>query len=241
VLLRLSSLAWLVFITVLAGAARGDTVTLNPIRDNTLFEDADGDTSNGAGTGIFCGRMSQGRIRRALIMFDLTGALPAEAVIDTAKLELHMNSSSDPFPRLIRVHRVLADWGEGASASAGGGGAPAQPGDATWLHRFYPTSFWSSPGGDFIAGPSDTLTVAGEGDYVWTSEALADDVRGWVSQATGSFGWVLLGDEMVSNTARRFESRESATSSFRPRLVLHYSIPTAVRATTWGEIKSKYR
>lgn len=231
----------LLLLVVLSSVADGATVELPAVRDNTLFQDAQGDTSNGAGSGVFCGRNSQGRIRRALLAFDLTAALPAGADLDSARLELHMSSSSDLSERTLSLHRLLADWGEGASATAGGGGAPAQPGDATWLHTFYPASLWSAPGGDYVSEASASIAVLGEGDYACRSEALTDDVRAWISQNAGSFGWMLIGDESGPNTARRFDSRESATLPFRPRLVLHYSLKTPTLPETWGRLKLRYR
>lgn len=239
--MRACILGLLLLLAANAPAVRGDTLVLTSIRDNTLFEDAEGDTSNGSGPNVFCGRNTQGRIRRALVMFDVS-ALPASTVIDSVQLELHMATSSDSDPRVIALHRVIAAWGEGASISLGGQGAPAQPGDATWLHSSYPNSYWSNPGGDFVGTPSDTAIVSqSEADYLWRSEALADDVRGWITQTISNSGWILIGDESVPNTARRFDSRESSTPSFRPRLVIHYSVPTPVFPTTWGKIKVRYR
>ncbi|HEX4802243.1 MAG TPA: hypothetical protein VFV14_01960, partial [Myxococcaceae bacterium] len=58
---------------VLAGEstrALADTVQLNPSKDNTLYEDDSGSTSNGTGQYFFAGRTSQGKIRRGLIAFD---------------------------------------------------------------------------------------------------------------------------------------------------------------------------
>lgn len=213
------------------------------MRDNTLFEDAEGDTSNGSGPGLFCGRNSQGRVRRALLAFDLSSALPGGARLDSAVLVLHMASSSDPLERVLTLHRALADWGEGASASGGGGGAPAQPGDATWLHTFHPSTFWSVPGGDFSPSPSASLPVPGgvEGEHVFRSDALTEDVRAWIAGTAGSFGWILLGDESVPNTARRFDSREGTTPALRPRLVLHHSGVTPALRGTWGRLKSRFR
>lgn len=234
-------LGLLLLLVTSAPMARGDTIVLTSVRDNTLFEDAEGDTSNGSGPSVFCGRISQGRIRRALVMFDLS-VLPTSTVIDSVELELHMASSSDPEPRVLALHRALAAWGEGASFSSGGQGAPAEPGDATWLHTSYPSSYWSKPGGDFAATASDTVTVPqAEDDYLWRSETMTDDVRGWTGQTTPNYGWILLGDESVSGTARRFDSRESTTTAYRPRLVIHYSVPTDVVPMTWGKIKIRYR
>lgn len=224
-----------------APPARADEAILSPVRDNTLCEDANGDTSNGSGPGLFCGRNSQGRTRRALLAFDLGAALPPGAVIEGARLELHVSSSSDLTPRVLTLHRVLADWGEGASSSAGGGGAPAQTGDATWRHTFYPLSLWSVAGGEFGADASASAIVPGDGgDFVWSSDQLMSDVIGWLAGA-GNFGWLLMGDESQSNTARRCDSRESATASFCPRLVVSYVLPTPALPASWGRVKARYR
>lgn len=220
---------------------RAERIELPAVRDNTLFEDADGDTSNGSGSGIFCGRNSQGRIRRAVIAF-AAPVLPAGVVLDSVRLELHMSSSSDAAERILEIRRVLAPWGEGASASAGGGGAPAQPGDATWLHTFYPTVFWTTAGGDLGPGALASLVADGsEGDRAWRSPALAGEVSAWLLAPAGTFDLAVIGDESVSNTARRFESRESATAANHPRLVLYLSLPDPVAETSWGQLKSRYR
>ena len=222
--------------------ARAEVAVLSPVRDNTLFEDANGDTSNGSGPGLFCGRISQGRARRALLAFDVAAALPPGAAVYAARLELHVSSSSDLTPRVLTLHRVLADWGEGASSSAGGGGAPAQTGDATWRHTFYPLSLWSVAGGEFEADASASAIVPGDGgDFVWSSDQLMSDVIGWLAGGDGNFGWLLMGDESQSNTARRCDSRESVTPSYRPRLVISYVLPTPALPASWGGVKVRYR
>lgn len=104
--------------------AEASAVELTAVRDNTLFQDADGDTSNGAGPGFFAGLNNQGRIRRALLAFDIAGQVPAGAVIDSVVLSLEVTSAPDTVARLFTLHRVLANWGEGNSSSTGGSGAP---------------------------------------------------------------------------------------------------------------------
>lgn len=220
--------------------AAAQVLTLEAARDNTLFADAQGDTSSGAGPSLFAGRNSQGLVRRTLVRFDIVAAWPNGAVLDSVTLHLHLSSSSDPSPRAIRIHRVLADWGEGASSSAGGSGAPAQDGDATWLHTFYPASFWASAGGDFNGSPSASTTVAGEGDYTWRGPGLSADVQAWLAQ-DGDHGWIVIGDESVPGTARRFDSREYPTPERRPWLALHYSLATPAESRTWGGLKRHYR
>jgi hypothetical protein len=87
-------------------------------------------------------------------------------VINSATLTLHL-SRTIAQPEPVNLHRVLADWGEGASNANAeeGRGAPSQPGDATWLHTFYDTAFWTSPGGDFDPAISASTVVEFEGYF----------------------------------------------------------------------------
>ncbi|MHC4093483.1 MAG: hypothetical protein ACYSVY_24955, partial [Planctomycetota bacterium] len=71
------------------------------------------------------------------------------------------NGRAAPAAQIHSLHRVLADWGEGESSGSGGTGAPTEPGDATWIHRFYPDVFWASPGGDFEAAVSSSQSIGG--------------------------------------------------------------------------------
>lgn len=225
--------------TLVDSAATAGVLTVEARRDNTLFEDAEGDTSNGSGPSLFAGRNSQGRVRRALVLFDVESSLPPGALVDSATLQLHLSSSSDPSPRVTRVHRVLASWGEGASVSGGGGGAPAEHDDATWLHAFFPGTFWTSPGGDFATPPSASLTVAGEGDWAWRDPRLTADVQAWLAEGE-NHGWVVIGDETGHGTARRFDSREYPNPDRRPRLTLHYSMVTQALPLSWGGLKQRF-
>ena len=115
--------------------ARGDTVTLTPSRDTTLYQDAGGTTSNGAGEFLFTGRTGAGggnAIRRALFFFDIAGNLPGGATISSVQLTLNM-SRTVAAGRVTTLHRVQADWGEGTSNASlqEGTGTAAAPGDAS--------------------------------------------------------------------------------------------------------------
>ena len=70
------------------------TLELLPVADNTLFEDTTGSVSNGAGDGLFAGRVaprSGSEIRRGLIRFDLAASIPANATINSVSMELTMS------------------------------------------------------------------------------------------------------------------------------------------------------
>jgi hypothetical protein len=240
---RLSSSILAAIFLLAAAASNADSVRLEPVADNTLFEDADGDTSNGAGPALFAGNNNQngGRHRRALIVFDLASALPQGVVVDSARLDLHISNSSDWVPRLMTIHRMLSAWGEGQSFATGGVGARATPGDASWTCAFYPDRLWRDPGGDFQAEPSASLVVGGAGVCAWTGPGLASDVADWLRLPESNFGWIVLGDESGPGTARRFDSREHSDPANRPSLTVYYSPAKALRLTTWGSIKAAYR
>jgi len=221
------------------------TTTTGAGRDNTLYQSATGSLSNGIGTGFFAGRTAQATnsIRRGLVWFDVAAALPAGATISAVQLKLTMSQTSSG-AMSVAVHRVSADWGEGASDAgpAGGSGAPAQAGDATWLHRVYPGTLWASPGGDFAPVASATRAVDAAGDYVWDSTpGLVADVQAWLDQPASNHGWLLRGDEAAAQTVKKFESRESTDPLFRPALTIEYTLPVPAAPSTWGRLKGAYR
>ena len=208
-------------------AARGDEVTLDAARDNTLIETTDGSRSNGMGDGIFAGRvgpMGGGTFRRAVLAFDVS-SIPAGSTVTNVSLTLRV-VMTQPGTSSVSPHRVLADWGEGTSESAGGAGAPSTPGDATWLHTFYDDEFWSEDGGDFSDTASASLDVGSTGSYTWPSTpAMIADVQQWVDDPAGNFGWVLIGNEVDLHSVKKFASREWDSASQRPRLVITFDPP----------------
>lgn len=213
-----------------AGAlpAAADVVTMAAAGDNTLFEDSSGLLSNGAGPVMFAGRNNQNLVRRALVRFDVEGSVPSGAVISSVVLTLNVSNVSDPTPRVFTIHRVQKEWGEGTSTGTGGAGAPATTGDATWLHRFYPETLWTSPGGDFEPIPDASQLLGDVGPYSWSAPPMASDVQAWCDGVVPNYGWIVLGDETASGAARRFDSRENAVAGNRPTLTVTYSVTTAV-------------
>jgi hypothetical protein len=173
-------------------------VTLSPSKDNTLYQDAAGSSSNGAGQHFFVSNTNSGSIRRGVIAFDIAGNIPAGATINNVTLTLHMSRASADTPQTVSLHKLLADWGEGTSDASGneGSGIAATPGDATWVHRSFDTDTWAEPGGDFASTASASAPVAGIGSYTWgpTPEMMAD-VQGWLDDPSSNFGWLLRGNE----------------------------------------------
>jgi len=204
------------------------TVTLGAARDNTLYQDAQGDVSNGQGPDIFAGTDQAGTIRRALIRFNLN-TIPPGSTITGATLRLRLNRTrGNTFS--VTSHRVLADWGEGPSAalSSTGMGAPATYGDATWLHRFYDAFFWTTPGGDFVAASSASTTIAGTLTfYSWSGVGMVGNVQGWLSAPATNFGWIVRSNEIEIASAKRFDSSEATLVANRPQLVVTFTPPNS--------------
>jgi hypothetical protein len=227
-LIRASIVAGLIVTTAQADST---TVTIEADRDASLIEDVNGDLASGAGTVLFVGRTGQreGSLRRGLLRFDLGGALPPRAVIESVQLAIFVPNGSGG-PRELTLHRVLADWGEGASASGGGSGAAAEAEDATWVHAFYPYETWVKDGGQ-AAGPSGRLVV-GDGPsahVVPSSPTLVKDVRLWLRAPHRNFGWMLRGDESESRTGKRIASREHPNPALRPLLHVTFRLPGPAR------------
>ncbi len=207
-----------------------NTVMINPIKDNTLYQDATGALSNGAGKHFFAGKTATGAIRRGLVKFDLIEFVPPNSTVIEATLRMNM-SRTITGEHEVALHRLLSDWGEGDSAAPGeeGGGTAASPGDATWLHTFFNTLLWNAAGGDFVTLPSASQVVSVLGFYTWgsTPEMVAD-VQSWVDDPSTNFGWLLMGNENLSSTAKRFDTRENLTPENHPLLTITYLPPTAI-------------
>ena len=205
-------------------------VTLDAMKDNTLYEDGTGSLSNGAGEYLFVGSC-HGLVRRGLVAFDIAGDIPAGATITNAALDMYMSATDDATSRDIFLVKPAKAWGEGASDATGSEeqGAPAQVGDATWLHTFYNKKFWDSAGGDFDvgAGIRAEAHVAGVGSYTWTSGHgyLADDVQAWLDTPAQNFGWCLY-MESESQPAKRFNTRENDRPETGPKLDVTYFVTT---------------
>src|SRR6266545_4436455 len=219
----------LILVALLGGApslAIAQLANINPIKDNTLYQydPAEGDTSNALGNHFFAGETGMGELRRGVLAFDIAGNIPAGSTILGVTLSLNMSRTADNTARTIELHKLLADWGEGTSVAPGeeGDGAPATPNDATWRHRFFDTTFWTIEGGDFSATVSASQSVGPVGVYTWSSSQMRADVQSWLDDPASNFGWLVLGDESEIVTAKRFDTRESASP---PVLTIQYRPP----------------
>jgi hypothetical protein len=218
----------MILVALLGGVpslAIAQLANVNPIKDNTLYQydPVEGDVSNALGQHFFAGETGMGELRRGVLAFDIAGNVPAGSTILGVTLSLNMSRTGSNTARTVELHKVLVDWGEGTSVAPDeeGEGAPATPNDATWRHRFFDTIFWTTEGGDFSATVSASQSVGPVGVYTWSSSQMRADVQSWLDDPASNFGWLVLGDESEIATAKRFDTRESAsppvlTIQFRP-------------------------
>ncbi len=214
-------------------AAADQTVTLQALQDTSIYVGTPGAEARADGSGdyLWLSVTAEGLNRRMLIKFDL-GAVPAGALVRQVSLTLYESRARDEHD--VALHRLLASWGEGASNGGGQGtGADAQPGDATWVSRFHPGAPWQTPGGDFDPVPSAVQRIGlPNTTYTWSGELpvgggapprIVSDVQGWLQNPASNHGWIFIGAESGLQNAKRFESRNNAVTSLRPKLTLVYT------------------
>jgi hypothetical protein len=219
--------AFLLGSLALGSWSSADTLAITSVDDNTLIEDPNGSWSNGAGLNFYVGRVGAnggGGLRRGVIKFDVS-AIPAGSTIQSVTLKLQCSKVGSSTPQNIVLKRLLAAFGEGGSSAFGGGGAPSQAGDATWLHRSYPTVFWTTPGGEFVASASGTKSVGAPGSYTWASTPeMVADVQSWLASPSTNFGWLVQGNESTMQSVKRFDAHETSGST-KPLLTVTYAPP----------------
>jgi hypothetical protein len=229
---NLSPLKTLAVLAVLNSAPllHAESVVLEPVQDNSIFEE--GDLSNGAGIHLFAGKTAGSAgfaYRRALLKFDPAASIPAGSTIKSATLRL--NVSKQPFGATenpFSIHKLTTGWGEGSSDAGDtrdGVGATATTGDATWNHAFYSSITWT-PGGAFSVAASSTASVSGLGGHTWSGAGLAIDVQAWLDEPDNNSGWILIGPD-IDKSARRFDSREHTVAANRPKLTITYTLAPA--------------
>ncbi len=220
----------LVLKTAILLNAQNVTVSLTPVKDNSIFSE-NSNNSNGIGKVLFAGRtkgIQATENRRALLKFNLS-SIPSNAIIQTVNLQVAVVKSSDNISDFhsFSIHKLLNDWGESSSTGLGKGG-PAQTNDATWHYKFYASSTWTTDGGDFVNTPSATSLVS-YSDFdlqfgVWSSAAMKSDVTSWLTNTLSNFGWIIVGEENTLGSAKGFASREETVFP-KPTLSITYSLP----------------
>ena len=209
-------------LTLVAGPLQAVTVTLAPIADATL-QSAFPNNNEGDGTTFQVGGRRQGGEARGLLRFDIAGAVPANALINSVTLTLQVTATpSGGVNSLFDLHTLLQSWGEG-NGSDHGGGSPGAAGQVTWNNRLGSGTPWSTAGGSFSPVISASRSIAGNGSYAFNSTAqLVGDVQSWLNTPANNFGWELVSESGNTPTSiRRFGNRTDALNT--PMLTISFT------------------
>jgi len=165
--------------------------------------------------------------RRCLMRWDLS-ALPGDATISSATVELYRYEGDAESDMQITLYRLTRDWDEGT-----GWDFWPDPGyvpdGATWALAS-PGTPWTTPGGDFDTTTVDQITLpAGMGNG-WVSLDATAAVHAWIEEGLPNYG-LLLRPLSGDYTYHYFCSRNHGTASLRPRLVVTYTVGGAATPT----------
>ncbi|MBT8116562.1 MAG: multicopper oxidase domain-containing protein, partial [Gammaproteobacteria bacterium] len=207
--MRTLSLA--VLLSLYPAFAWSATTIINPGQDNTVAEELP-DNSSGVCDSVFAGNTDQGvgSARRALMQFDIAGAIPPGSIINSVTLSMTVTRGSNHVDSIFTVHPNNSAWVEGVDGCGvrGGGQGVPSTGGVTWNTR--PAN-----------GGASASTLINNTSPVWNSTpALVSDVQGWLGSPASNFGWVVIGDETISTSSRRFDSREGGSP---PALLIDYT------------------
>lgn len=250
--------AWLLALPP-AQAAGSSSLSLVASQDAPIFGPDGGvagvdfaSHANGAGYSIYVGMNGSGSVRRALLKFDFS-ALPARAYVTEARLVMALDRVPNASSQLLSLHVLTSPWTSGSSnsdvAGTPGQGTAATPGDATWYYASWPGAAnpagtrWAAPGADFLPAVVASAWVGGLGSngapqpYSWSGQGLADSVNAWLARPASNHGWIVTGNEGLTQSVKRFISREGVGSDgapmaaeLLPHLVLSYVIADSTTA-----------
>ena len=171
-------------------------------------------------------KMSYDHRHRILLRFDLSGYIPPQAEVLSARLELYAYYREYPSVSTdVGVYEVLRPWTESGATwrNAAAGENWEEAGcqginDRSWerivLYRFRVVNDWQ----------------------VWENTDLRDLVDRWVSNPSSNYGVVLLG---LSPNDRQFWTlcasqypAQPGAAALRPKLRVSYSLPTPTETPT---------
>jgi hypothetical protein len=223
-------LVTLATLAALASLTHAATVTIAPIKDNTIYSESN--SSNGGGD-LYVGRTKSGGVRRALVQFDILGNVPAGALIESISVSFVQTQINGGATGAFELHRLNQAWGEGTAAGAGQG-ATAGAGDATWSSAANGSTLWATAGGDFAATSGSTTFSSALTAYTFASSAgLVADVQNWLDTPASNFGWLLRASDEASLTARELGSRGSVSNT--PSLVINFTpVPEPSTVSLFG-------
>jgi hypothetical protein len=177
-----------------------NTVLQIPVLADTYVVSNQPDTNFAEDTSLYVGYNLSGEDRgaeRTLVIFDLAGRVPDNAVINNAYVELYEYAfapeGDEPMGNIMR--NLATAWSSIL---------------VTWNNH--------EPSWDGIS--EEGLVPAGIG---WQQFPLTELVREWVNGTTANNGVIIIGDERVQERERIFYSLNAGNDLY-PRLVIDYTV-----------------
>ena len=171
------------------------TCTLSGSSADAYVDQSNAGTNFGAAASLHVRTQNGNKNKRTFVKHDLASCgIPASARVTTATLKLYL-ATAPAATRTYDLARVSAAWGEGT---------------ITWTNQ---------P----AVGAVSTSTATGTTSGVTLQWNVTSDVQAWVS-GTANNGFRIADSSEGQNPARegQFDSREGATPSQRPNLLVSY-------------------
>ena len=177
--------------------------------DTTIRDGAYASTNYSSSDTLISKASGAGLNRRMLLKFDTENYIPANAVIQSARLYLVLKSADTSERRPLTAYRVTRSFTKT---------------DSSWNY-FRAGDAWTTPGGD-VQGSFGTTWVGGGAGTTYTFDLTSLVQR----SVNGEFGsrWTRL--ELIDTGAnsdgsyKAFHSTRAADASVRPRLVIVYGV-----------------
>jgi hypothetical protein len=181
------------------------TVTIQPYsegKDSFVYQDPGNvNTNYGSSSELIFGSLSW--FYRTYIQFDLS-SIPANAVIQSANLDVVVTSVYDASLHTFNIHRVTANWDENT---------------ITW--NFQPT---------FNPTVETSVNIGGTGNYSINITSL---VNNWVNNTYPNYGLMIKHPtESPVYTLKRIGSSDNGAASNRPKLSITYNLPPTAPTVT---------
>lgn len=227
----------------LGAAAQGavTTVILNDTNGGDNFLYNNGASTNFAGSGLFYydARGANNDSARPVMQFGLA-ALPGGAIITNVQLQyklqqytyINSNAGNASVTHNFSMHQMLTAWSETTS---------------NWNERSTGNA-WGAPGmqsgTDYAAAAVSTIAVNSSMQGTYLSWDITSLYNSWVSGASQNYGVTIQGPTGVANSLAangdttdgvfRLYNSEYADDTFRPQLVITYTIPSGASLAVFG-------
>jgi len=149
-----------------------------------------------------------GKEYRTLLQFDLS-ALPASVVIQSAELELYLQSFGSV--DVVEAHRLVSDWSENG---------------VTW-DTHDGTNSWISAGGDYDPAIAASFLVDGTGPKTANIKEL---VQAWADGSQPNYGLILISPPNAGGNENKYHSSDKLSEPI-PKLSITYACECGASGT----------